>query len=205
MTIKLFLTSSEILPNQHEYLAQLAGKPLKELKCGLIENAADPYDDRYEEDSFVNVSRRALDATGMNISTIDLRSYSGDFSEFDMIWLGGGNTFYLRWLIEENNLKDKIIDFANSGKIYAGSSAGAIVAGPTIEDVDTIDDPDVPPNRIDEGLNLTKYVVLPHVNHPVCADKIAESAKHIMTKNLDLIELEDGMIFVQKDEKYEII
>ena len=205
MTTRLFLTSSEILPNQHEYLYQLAGKPLNELKCGLIENAADPYDDRYEEDSFVNVSRRALDATSMNISTIDLRTYDGDFSDFDVLWVGGGNTFYLRWLIEEKNFEEKIANFVKSGKVYVGSSAGAIITGPTIEDADTIDDPSEAPKRIDEGLNLTKYVVLPHVNHPACAEEIAESAKRIMAKNLDLIELEDGMIFIQKDEHYDVL
>jgi dipeptidase E len=204
MAIKLFLTSTEILPHQYEYLEKLAGKPLTEISCGLIENAADPYNDD-SEDSFKIINRNALADTKLKITPIDLRSYTGDFSEFDMIWLGGGNTFYLRWLIEENNFKDKIVNFAKSGKIYAGSSAGTIVAGPTIEDVDTIDDPDVPPQRIDEGLNITKYVVLPHVNNPDCKDEIAESAKRIQTKNLDLIEIEDGMIFIQKDDTFEIL
>lgn len=204
MTIRLFLTSTEILPNQHEYLEKLAGKPLAEISCGLIENAADPYDDD-SEDSFKMINRYALIDSGLQINLVDLKTYEGDFNEFDMIWLAGGNTFYLRWLIEEKNFKSKIINFANSGKIYAGSSAGSIIAGPTIEDVDTIDDPEVPPTRIDDGLSITKYVVLPHVNNPGCKTEIAESAKRIQAKNLDLIELEDEMIFVQKGDLIEIL
>lgn len=205
MTTRLFLTSTEILPNQHAYLEQLAGKPLDQLKCGLIENAADLYEDKQSEDGFVKVFRRALDATRMNITTLDLRTYKGDFNEFDMIWLGGGNTFYLRWIIEENNFTNKIISFVNSGKIYAGSSAGAIIAGPTIQDADTLDDPTVATKRIDQGLHLTKYVVLPHANNPECVIEIGESAKRILAKKLDLIELEDGMIFIQKDQYYEVL
>lgn len=190
MTIKLFLTSTEILPDQHRYLEKFAGKPLTELTCGLIENAADSYDDRYEEDSFVNVSHHALNATGMNISTIDLRTYEGDLSEYEVLWISGGNTFYLRWLIEEKDFKDKIVSFVESGKVYVWSNAGAIITGPSIQDADTIDDPNYAPVRIDEGLKITKYVVLPHVNNPDCKNEIAESAKRILAKNLDLFEIE---------------
>lgn len=204
MTIKLFLTSTEILPHQYEYLEKLAGKPLSEMSCGLIENAADPYNDD-SEDSFKLINRNAMADTKLKITLVDLRSYTGNFSEFDMIWLGGGNTFYLRWLIEEKNFKNKIINFAYSGKIYAGGSAGAIIAGPDIEDADTVDDPNAAPYRIDNGLHITKYVVLPHVNNPDCAEEIGESAKRTLAKNLDLIELEDGMIFIQQDEHFDIL
>jgi len=48
----------------------------------------------------------------------------------DVIWLGGGNTYYLRWILKETGADDIIINLVQQGKVYAGWSAGAMVAGP---------------------------------------------------------------------------
>lgn len=52
--MKLFLTSTELLPHQHQNLRDLIGKDLSETRCALIENAADPYGEA--EQDFVTLA-----------------------------------------------------------------------------------------------------------------------------------------------------
>ena len=55
-----------------------------------------------------------------------------DLSKYDMIYIGGGNTFKLLKELKESELGNKIITYLNcGGKVYGGS-AGAIIFGQTI-------------------------------------------------------------------------
>lgn len=50
----------------------------------------------------------------------------------DAIFVGGGNTFRLLKKLYETKLLDRIRDWAKSGLPYMGSSAGSVIASPTI-------------------------------------------------------------------------
>lgn len=50
--------------------------------------------------------------------------------------------------------------------IYAGASAAAVVAGPTLRHFDELDDPAAAEELIWDGLGLTQIVVAPHVDNP---------------------------------------
>lgn len=201
MTLKLFLTSSEIQASQYEALEQLLGKKLNSTKCALIENGADPYGE--SEQYFVTINRDALTQTEMHIECVDLRTYEGTFYEFDLIWLGGGNTFYLRHILK--NFEDKIKDHLDKGKVLAGSSAGTLVVGPSIEEIDNIDDPYLSPEIIGTGLGLTKYCVLSHKDNPNLNEQLNESVNNFKANGHEVIQLEDGQVFVQLNDSYEII
>lgn len=201
MTLKLFLTSSEIQASQYEALEQLLGKKLNSTKCALIENGADPYGE--SEQYFVTINRDALTQTEMHIECVDLRTYEGTFYEFDLIWLGGGNTFYLRHILK--NFEDKIKDHLDKGKVLAGSSAGTLVVGPSIKEIENIDDPELTPERIDTGLHLTKYCVISHKDNPNLNEQLNESVNNFKANGHEVIQLEDGQVFVQLNDSYEII
>ncbi len=56
-----------------------------------------------------------------------------DLSNYDMVYIGGGNTFRLLKKIKNSSLFNKISDYIkNGGKVYGGS-AGAIIFGKTIK------------------------------------------------------------------------
>ncbi len=83
----------------------------------------------------------------------------------DVIFLGGGNTFYFMNSIRKRKLTKLLKDYALAGGILMGLSAGAIIMTPQIhlggfprEDADTND---VNLNKL-KGLKLVNFEVCPH-------------------------------------------
>jgi dipeptidase E len=83
--------------------------------------------------------------------------------EFDAIFVGGGNTFRLLKGLQDSGLVALIRQHVQAGKSYIGSSAGAIVAGPTIKT--TKDMPIVQPRSF-ESLGLVEFQISPHFLDP---------------------------------------
>jgi len=165
--MKLFLSSLAISAKQAAAFTQLVGKEPKDITLALIENAADVYDD--DSTDWVDKNREAIKACGYQVEIIDLRHFRGKRKELyqklaskDAIWLGGGNTFYLRWILRDTGADEIIKELAGNGVVYGGGSAGAIVAGPTLKYFEDADDPNDSPEVIVEGLHLTDVVVVPH-------------------------------------------
>ena len=65
--------------------------------------------------------------------TNDQKSLTSKLSSKDALWHGGGNTFYLRWILSNTGADEVITKLVRHGLVYGGGSAGAIVAGPTLK------------------------------------------------------------------------
>lgn len=61
------------------------------------------------------------------------------FDDFDAVYIGGGNTYKLLDFIISNNLDKKLRTFIESGKLFYGGSAGAILTGQTINTASEMD------------------------------------------------------------------
>lgn len=166
--MKLFLVSQCLLPEFRQAFEGLVGKPLQEVSAVLIENGAD---DEPGEPRWVKNARNALSDAGITVTQLDLRQYVGGkaaqelynvLNKSDVIWVGGGNTFYLNWILEDSGARDLIVKMVKSGKIYAGGSAGAIVAGPIVKGFEAADDASFAPKLVTNGMALTEIVILPH-------------------------------------------
>jgi len=178
--MKLFLSSLAISASQADSFTKLVGKEPKNIKLALIENAADVYDD--DSTDWVDENREAIKACGYQVEMVDLRDYKDSrtglrtkLASMDVIWLGGGNTFYLRWILRDSGADTIIKELVESGTVYGGGSAGAIVAGPTLKYFEDADNPSDSPEVILEGLNLTNKAVVPHIGNA----KYGEAMKHI--------------------------
>lgn len=168
---KLFLSSISVTEELKPYFLDLVGKKAEDIKFALIENAADPYVEEIKD--FMYRTRTDLQALGMQLERIDLNEYDGKqqelkdkISHFDIVWIGGGNTYYIRWLFKKTGFDQFIHELVENGLIYAGGSAGAIVAGPTLEKFQEVDEPENSPELINEGLGLTDLVIIPHWDQP---------------------------------------
>ena len=81
----------------------------------------------------------------------------------DCIYVAGGESFRLLHGLKSSGADRVLVEAVRNGKPYAGSSAGAIIAGPSIEPASVMDDPSVAPHLTDySGLNLTEFVIVPH-------------------------------------------
>jgi dipeptidase E len=81
----------------------------------------------------------------------------------DAVFIGGGNTFRLLDRLYQTKLLGLIRGFVLSGLRYIGSSAGAIIAGPSLKT--TKDMPVVQPPSFD-ALDLVPFHISPHYLDP---------------------------------------
>lgn len=83
-----------------------------------------------------------------------------------------------------------IIELVKNGTVYGGDSAGAIIAGPTINYFQPADSPEKSPKIILDGLSLVDVVIVPHADHskyaPIMKDiKINLTEAGYKTKSLN--------------------
>lgn len=108
--------------------------------------------------------RERLRAMGLSLMSVhDLSNMSRAVEEADLIFVGGGNTFRLLKGLRDCNLLEPIRRRVASGVPYIGSSAGAIVACPTLKT--TKDMPVVQPDSF-EALGLVRFQISPHYLDP---------------------------------------
>ena len=160
---KLLLTSTG-LANQNikNHFLQIIDKPISQVKIIFVPTAS-----RSEEElKYVNDSKKELLDLGIpenNIKTLNLDKPVSfqDVEGFDVIYVCGGNTFYLLKKVRETGFDKVIIEFTKTGKLYFGVSAGSILVCPNIDIASPFDENDV--NLTDlTGLNLTDVIVSPH-------------------------------------------
>lgn len=167
--MKLFLSSQAISKEQAPHLIELVGKPAEDIHLAVIENAADV---ETGPKPWLLRNRKMIESHGFHVEYVDLKQYAEDvdslqqkLADKDVLWFGGGNTYYLRWLIHDLDMENILKDLVKKGEVYGGGSAGSIIAGPTLKYFETADDIHESPEVLLDGLNLTDKVVLPHMNH----------------------------------------
>jgi len=52
-----------------------------------------------------------------------------NFEEYDLVYIGGGNTYSLIYDLRENDLVQPLLEYAGQGGVVYGGSAGAIILG----------------------------------------------------------------------------
>lgn len=91
---------------------------------------------------------------------------------------------------------------------YAGSSAGAVLAGPSVEPISVMDEPGAVPELQDRtALSLTPYAVVPHAQGttgPYTISVISETVQKY-GKDWNLVLLRDGQALLINDDCVELI
>ena len=105
-------------------------------------------------------------------------------SQCDIIYISGGNTFYLLNELRKSRVWQAIKNAVKAGKIYIGESAGAIVAAPDTRYATPMDENS--PNMSDfTGLNLVDFCVVPHFG----CEPFTQATHEIMEKFGNLYDL----------------
>ncbi len=209
--MKLFLSSMTISQLQRKYFNALVGKTKpQDITLAVVENAADVYAD--DNKAWVYQSRNSMQEYGYKVDVIDLRDYFNKNTDLrerlqnaDAIWLGGGNTYYLRWILRETGADEVIVQLVKEGKVYGGGSAGAIVAGPIIKGFESADSPEEAPAVIDEGLKLTDLIVVPHWQNEKYGSIMEVINSKLKHDNFDTITITDEQALVIDGDTREII
>lgn len=194
---KIVLTSCGIIDNKlKEEFLNLFTKDPKHLKVLYIPTAIDGE----EDDDFSWVEEELEYLYKMGVKKENIIEYRMDYelniTDYDFIYVIGGNTFYLLQKIREYNFDREIAQAINSGVVYVGSSAGSIIIGTTIETALPYDNNDCELTDF-TGLNIIDAVIIPHANRK--KDFILEQKKKY--KRIYSINDGHGIIFLDDTVK----
>ena len=159
--MELFLTSSV-----HAVAHDIAKRVnlSKANKLVFIDTAAEPKGER-EDLEWLKNDRRALVDAGFKVSDYTItgkskKALEADLAGFDYIYMSGGNTAYLLEKSQKSGFVSVIKDLIkNKGKIYIGTSAGSIIAGPKLPDY--FSDEDAELENIN-GYGFVNFTLIPH-------------------------------------------
>lgn len=202
---KLFLASSIDVTASH--IAKCF--PVKGLNLVCINTPAEGEDG---DKKWLENDRIALVKAGFVVSDYTITGKTREqiknyFASFDVIFISGGNTFYALEKIQQSDCAEIIRDYVEQGKIYIGSSAGSILAGPDIYPSYYLDAVEKAPNlKGYSGLGLTNVVVLPHWGSDDFKELyLNKRLEHAYTPNHKIILLTDSQYVSVENNRYEII
>ena len=129
---RLLLTSSGIFVTDGDY--QIFDQPREKLRWAYITTAQKGVEDR----SYIQRRKKRMKALKWNYQEIDIDGKNKQelrklLRDKDVVYLEGGNSFYLLKSIRQSGFDQLIKELINQGIVYVGSSAGSYVACPTIE------------------------------------------------------------------------
>lgn len=152
--MRLYLSSYR-LGNDTESLKKLVGKP--RAKVAVTINAVDFSTDHERVANGLQDEMNDMRSLGFEPEHIDLRDYFNDtdrllekLSQFDAVWIKGGNVFILRKAMHLSGFDQVIEKLIKTNKlVYTGYSAAVCILGPTLDGAELVDDV----NAVAKGYN----------------------------------------------------
>lgn len=207
MPQKLLLTSSGICEEiRNDFLRLIKDKNPAELKVAYIITAA--YGDNGPNQEHINNHIKNFKKCGLNnVGILDLRGMKQLYLEKilqnkDIIFVGGGNTFYLLQQVKKSGFDKIVRRLLKAGKIYVGVSAGSYIACPTIEQAAWKHQDNNKCKLKDlTALNLVPFLLIAHFEEEH-RDVIVNAAK---TAKYPIVALNDKQAILVKNNKYKLI
>ncbi len=202
--MKLYLSSYRIpVP---EALVSLVGLPAEEMKIAIIPNAKDYYAQRAQDYKIQEIISYQQSKGFVHSEVVDLRSFTNSselkkkLKQFNLVWAVGGNTFCLRQAMKRSGFDAIILELVDNGIVYAGDSAGAVVAGTSLAGIESADIPAFAEEVIYDGMALIPKVVIPHADNEFFQE--ANQQTRLLFPAEDIIELTDAQaLIVNGDDK----
>ncbi|MFH1014276.1 MAG: Type 1 glutamine amidotransferase-like domain-containing protein [Candidatus Uhrbacteria bacterium] len=196
---KLFLTSDSDF--FYEHIGEYVDKPLNEVNIAWITTAKGGcLPSKHLPEHRQKMSRQPFRYDEMDIEGKKEDELREMFKDKDIIYVHGGNTFYLLKAIKESNFEKVLKEKMDQGVLYAGTSAGAYVACPTIEMCEWKHDRHY--HRFEGQDDLTAMNLVPFlmsVHHEPKYDEDIKKGKR--STDLEVYVLEDGQgIYVEGGE-----
>lgn len=195
--MKLLLTSSGLSKRDIGVVLQgMFDKSPSDVKVGFIPTAAnvEPYNKDWVVSQFNQLQRYGF----YQIDIVDIAADGVDWrtrlDACDMLWLSGGNTFYLLDQVRKTGFDTWLKENIDS-KVYVGGSASTILVTPTIKIADGVDN-NVVGLKDFTGLGLVDFEINVHCNAAMCeaTKEYADAVGHPVyaLDDLSAIKVVDG-------------
>ena len=141
----------------------------------------------------------------LDISACDRETAQAKIFQSKLLYISGGNTFYLLQELKKKQLLPLIKEQIADGMIYVGESAGAVI---TAEDIDynkIMDDKAVAKELNDtEALSEVDFYVLPHVGEEPFVES-AQATLDTYSDQLDLLPLNNHQAVLVEGEEVKVL
>lgn len=184
---RIFLAASfnDVCPLFADFERNIKGKTVTFIPtASMVENVV----------FYVEAGKKALEKLGAIVDELELSTATTEeirtkLKNNDIIYVTGGNTFFLLKELKRTGADKIIIEEVNAGKLYIGESAGAIVTAANIEYAKGMDNPKKAPSLLNfDALNLVDFYTVPHyTNFPF--KKVAQKIVSQYSSELKLLPI----------------
>lgn len=149
---RIFLAASfnDVCPLFADFERNIKGKTVTFIPtASMVENVV----------FYVEAGKKALEKLGAIVDELELSTATAEeirtkLKNNDIIYVTGGNTFFLLKELKRTGADKIIIEEVNAGKLYIGESAGAMVTAANIEYAKGMDNPKKAPSLLNfDALN----------------------------------------------------
>jgi peptidase, S51 family len=181
----MILTSS--LYESIELVKKFLDKNTESKKILFIPTATNA--DEYKK--YIHLTQKVFEDFGYEVENFDVSIFSEEIakeklSEAKIVFISGGNTFYLLQELKRKNLTSYLKERIENGLLYIGESAGSVIAAPDIEYASIVDDKTLATELDDyAGLNLVDFYIVPHFEE----EPFVESSRNTVELYKDKLDL----------------
>ena len=160
--------------------------------------------DEYKK--YIHLTQKVFEDFGYEVENFDISVFSEEtvkekISETKIIFVSGGNTFYLLQELKKKNLISYLRKKIENGLLYIGESAGSVITAPNIGYADIVDDKALATELNDyTGLNLVDFYVVPHFEE----EPFVESSRKVVELYKDKLDLKvinnKEVVLVENDD-----
>ena len=181
----MILTSS--LYESIELVKKFLDKNTESKKILFIPTAANV--EEYKK--YMHLTQKAFEDFGYKVENFDVSIFSEEIvkeklSEAKIVFISGGNTFYLLQELKRKNLIPYLKERIENGLLYIGESAGSVIAAPDIEYASIVDDKTLATELDDyTGLNLVDFYIVPHFEE----EPFVEGSRNMVELYKDKLDL----------------
>lgn len=159
--------------------------------------------DFYVDEARIWFKAQGSELLEINLHGMDTEEIENKLEKSDLIYVSGGNTFYLLQELKKSKVDQLLINQIHNGKPYIGESAGSIILGPSIDYVTLMDDV----NQASElenfdGLHIIDFYPLPHKDNEPFVTAVDEIRLNYEAER-DIKAFSNNEIIVVKDGRFE--
>lgn len=158
---QLFLTSS-VHAVAHDIARRVDLSPNNKLV--FITTAAEPEDGdlTWQDNDRQSLIDAGFEVTEYTITNKNLEQLKEELKDYKFVYLSGGSTLYLLEQSQKSGFITLIKAYISNGeKIYIGTSAGSIIAGPTVPDY-LLEENEVIELENKKGFEFVNFTIMPH-------------------------------------------
>lgn len=159
---------------------------------------------------YVDEAKEAFAKMGFTLEILDVSKASeaeakAKIGAAQVLYVSGGNTFYLLCELKKKDLVTLIADRVRSGElVYVGESAGAMIAAPSVEYAVMMDDAGDYEAAAQTGLDLVKFYPVVHYGEEPFVQSTAKILKAYGGK-LKLTPINNAEAIAVHGDKFEIL